>query len=29
MKLLVVDTCCDDLLEQMEKTLSIREGFKI
>ncbi len=29
MMLLVVDTCCDDLLEQMETTLSILEGFKI
>ena len=29
MMLLVVDLCCDDLLEQMETTLSILEGFKI
>jgi ribosome-interacting GTPase 1 len=29
MMLLVVDLCCDNLLEQMETTLSILEGFKI
>jgi len=29
MMLLVVDLCCDDLLEQMETTLSILERFKI
>ena len=29
MILLVVDSCCDELLEQMETTLSILEGHKI
>jgi len=29
MMLLIVDTCCDDLLDQMETTLSILEGYKI
>jgi uncharacterized protein len=29
MMLLIVDTCCDDLLDQVETTLSILEGYKI